>query len=332
MEARAKQGCTEGTHGLALGRGRSTTLVVIASTTAILCASAGAASAQDASQPSSGGDSMTAASGSTTATSGGSGAGGGSASSATSGSSGLRLKSESASPGKVFFNGTRKATYHYSIAGTRPRDVKIQAVRRRNGRVARTWRRDHVQPRTKHTIRWAGANQQGRQAPKGRYVFRIRRPGGGAVDRSRTKGATRSFRLFPHKFPVRGAHEYWDGFGAGRHHMGQDVGARCASKVVAARGGRVQWRGYQANGAGYYLVIDGKANGHDYVYMHLRRKHRPQEGKRVRTGQRIGRVGRSGNASDCHLHFEFWSRPGWYEGGHAMRSVSRHLKQWDAWS
>jgi murein DD-endopeptidase MepM/ murein hydrolase activator NlpD len=332
LEARAKQGYRAGTQGRAPGRGRSTTLVVIASTTAILCATAGAASAQDASQPSSAGDSTTPASGSTTAASGGSGARGGSTSSATSGSTGLRLKSESASPGKVFFNGTRKAAYHYSIAGTRPRDLKIQAVRRRNGQVVRTWRRDRVQPRTKHTIRWAGANRQGRDAPKGKYVFRIRRPGGGAVDRSRTKGATRSFRLFPHKFPVRGAHEYWDGFGAGRHHMGQDVGARCASTVVAARGGRVQWRGYQASGAGYYLVIDGKANGHDYVYMHLRRKHRPREGKRVRTGQRIGRVGTSGNSSDCHLHFELWSRPGWYEGGHAMRSVARHLKQWDAWS
>ena len=40
------------------------------------------------------------------------------ASSGSSASGGLRLKSESTSPGKVFFNGMRKATYHYSIAGT----------------------------------------------------------------------------------------------------------------------------------------------------------------------------------------------------------------------
>jgi peptidase M23-like protein len=325
LQARAKKGHAAGAQRQAPGRGRRATLVVIAWTTAILCATAGAASAQEASKPSSGG-------GVTTAASGGSGAGGGSGSSAGPRSRGLRLKSESASPDKVFFSGTRKATYHYSIAGLRPRDLKIQAVRRRNGRVVRTWRRDDVQPRTKHTIRWAGTDRRGREADKGRYGFRIRTPGGGAVERSRTKGGTRSFRLFPHKFPVRGAHDYWDGFGAGRHHMGQDVGAKCGAKVVAARGGRVQWRGYQASGAGYYLVIDGEANGHDYVYMHLRRRHRPKEGKRVRTGQRIGRVGRSGNSSDCHLHFELWSRPGWYEGGRAMRSVSRHLKKWDAWS
>jgi murein DD-endopeptidase MepM/ murein hydrolase activator NlpD len=325
LEARARQGCKAGTQGRAHKGGRPATLVAIASTIAILCTTAGAASAQEPSQPTPGG-------GVTTTASGGSGAGGGSGSSAGSRSSGLRLKSESTAPGKVFFNGTRKATYHYSIAGLRPKDLKIQAVRRRTGRVVRTWRRDNVEPRTKQTIRWAGTNRQGGETRKGKYVFRVRKPGGGAADRSRTKGGARSIRILPHKFPVRARHDYWDGFGAGRHHMGQDVGARCASKVVAARGGKVQWRGYQAGGAGYYMVIDGKATGHDYVYMHLRRKHRPQEGRRVRTGQPIGRVGSSGNSSDCHLHFELWSRPGWYSGGRAMRSVSRRLKQWDAWS
>jgi murein DD-endopeptidase MepM/ murein hydrolase activator NlpD len=114
--------------------------------------------------------------------------------------------------------------------------------------------------------------------------------------------------------------------------MGQDLGARCGSRIVAARGGKVQWRGYQASGAGYYLVIDGQATSHDYVYMHLRRGQRPQDGERVRTGERIGRIGMSGNSSDCHLHFEIWSRPGWYDGGRAMRSVSKKLKDWDAWS
>jgi murein DD-endopeptidase MepM/ murein hydrolase activator NlpD len=340
LQARAKEGHKAGALPRARKGGRPTALVVIALTTAILCGAAGAASAQDASEPSSGGGSAAASSGGGVAgSSGGSGASGASESSVDggsasngSGSSGLTLKTESASPGKVFFNGTRKATYRYSIGGSRARNLKIQAVRRRSGRVVRTWRRDHVQPHTKHTIRWSGATRHGREARKGKYVFRIRKPGGGALERSQTKRGARSFRLLPHKFPVRGRHGYWDGFGAGRHHMGQDVGARCGSKVVAARGGRVQWRGYQAGGAGYYLVIDGKANGHDYVYMHLRRRHRPKDGRRVRTGQGIGRVGRTGNASDCHLHFELWSRPGWYDGGHAMRSVSKHLKQWDRWS
>lgn len=323
MKARAKQGHeTRALKPARKGR-RPMTLVVIAATTAILCGLAGVASAQDATEPSSGGGSTAAPSGES--------ATGGAGSSADSPSSGLRMKSESANPGKVFFSGTRKATYRYSIAGRQAQELKVQAVRRRNGRVVRSWRRDQVEPGAEHTIRWSGATRQGGEARKGMYVFRVRKPGGGAVERSTERGR-RSFRLLPHKFPVRARHEYWDGFGAGRHHMGQDIGARCAKKVVAARGGRVQWRGYQGGGAGYYLVIDGKANGKDYVYMHLRRRHRPKDGRRVRTGQTIGRVGRSGNASDCHLHFELWSRPGWYDGGRAVRSVSRQLKKWDAWS
>ena len=109
------------------------------------------------------------------------------------------------------------------------------------------------------------------------------------------KGADRSFSLYPYKFPVRSRHVYGDGYGAPRNghvHQGQDILAPCGKRLVAARGGRVQYRGYQASGAGYYLVVDGKATGHDYVYMHLRRGGRPRQGQRVRTGQRIGTVGR----------------------------------------
>ena len=330
MRARAKKGCYARVAPGAPG-GRRAVLVVAAAITAALCATAGAASAQEPSEPSSGGGVPSAPGDGSGATDASESSSGGSSGSSAAGSGRLRLKAESTGPGKVFFKGVRKATYQYSIAGSRPRDLKVQAVRRRNGRVVRTWRRDNVEPDTKQTISWAGTNRRGGEAHKGMYVFRVREPDGRAADSSRSKGAAR-FRLFPHKFPLRGRHQYWDGFGAGRNHMGQDIGARCGSKVVAARGGKVQWRGYQASGAGYYLVIDGKATNHDYVYMHLRRRHRPEDGERVRTGQRIGRIGMSGNSSDCHLHFEIWSQPGWYEGGRAMRSVSKRLKDWDSWS
>jgi murein DD-endopeptidase MepM/ murein hydrolase activator NlpD len=29
-------------------------------------------------------------------------------------------------------------------------------------------------------------------------------------------------------------------------------------------------------------------------------------------------VGQTGRASTCHLHFELWTAPGWYEGGEAV--------------
>ena len=125
--------------------------------------------------------------------------------------------------------------------------------------------------------------------------------GGAILDRRRADG-NRAVRLYPHKFPLRARHDYWDGWGAGRGHKGQDVGARCGARLVAARAGRVQWKAYQAGGAGYYVVIDGKRNQHDYVYMHLRKPAVVDKGERVKAGQRIGGVGATGNASGCHLH------------------------------
>ena len=117
----------------------------------------------------------------------------------------------------------------------------------------------------------------------------------------------------------------------GHTHQGQDVLAACGTKLVAARGGRVQWKAYDS-GAGNYIVIDGKKTSHDYVYMHMKKPSPLHKGERVRTGQKIGVVGATGDATGCHLHIEEWSGPGWYEGGHFLRSVTKHLKQWDAWS
>ena len=90
--------------------------------------------------------------------------------------------------------------------------------------------------------------------------------------------------------------------------------AACGTPLVAARGGRVQYSGYQA-AAGNYIVIDGKGTGFDFAYMHLLEPSPLQEGMTVRTGQPIGIVGETGDATACHLHFEIWTAPGWYEGG-----------------
>ena len=246
----------------------------------------------------------------------------------------VRLKAESAGPSKVFFYGKNRATYRYTISGDRPRNMKIQLVNRQNWRVIKVWRKDDLEPGS-HKVTWSGNNRHGKAAKKGTYLFRIRTKRGADVDRSRTKGDDRSVSFFPDKFPLRGKHSYGDGYGApraGHVHQGQDILADCGKRIVAARGGRVQYSGYQAGGAGYYIVIDGKSTGHDYVYMHLQRGQRAKQGQRVRTGEQIGKVGDTGDASGCHLHFELWSKPGWYSGGHAMRTVTKYLRQWDHWS
>ena len=84
--------------------------------------------------------------------------------------------------------------------------------------------------------------------------------------------------------------------------------------------------------AGNYIVLDAEGTGIDYAYMHLKQKAIPREGSKVNKGEKIGEVGDTGNASGCHLHFEKWTSPGYYEGGNASRTVTDALKKWDRYS
>jgi murein DD-endopeptidase MepM/ murein hydrolase activator NlpD len=253
--------------------------------------------------------------------------------SATGGSSdraSASLSMESVDPRRVFLRGERKAEFAFRIASSQPQDLKVQVVRRKNGKVMRSWRYEGVEPDINYTRRWGGKRADGSFARNGKYRFRVKARDGAKVERDGASGK-RSFGFYDHKFPIRGRHSYGDGIGAGRGHRGQDVFADCGTRLEAARSGKVQWKSYQGGGAGYYVVIDGKKTGRDYVYMHLKGKAVVKQGEKVRTGQKIGQVGRSGNASGCHLHFELWSKPGWYEGGSFM-NPTRKLKKWDSWS
>ena len=44
--------------------------------------------------------------------------------------------------------------------------------------------------------------------------------------------------------------------------------AACGTPLVAARGGAVQYAGYEGS-AGNYVVIDGRGTGLDFMYAHL---------------------------------------------------------------
>src|SRR4051794_18168689 len=116
-------------------------------------------------------------------------------------------------------------------------------------------------------------------------------------------------------FPVDGPVAYGQAearFGGGRGHQGQDVFAPCGTTVRAARGGTVSDNRYDGAG-GNYLVVQ-TFGGRGNVYMHLRHPARPVVGDVVLAGDPIGVVGQTGVASECHLHFELWTAPGWYRG------------------
>src|SRR5262249_2850743 len=144
--------------------------------------------------------------------------------------------------------------------------------------------------------------------------------GAPAARKAKAQSTESSFNFFGYAFPILGPHEFSLGagrFGAprsGHTHQGQDVMAACGTPLVAAPGGRVQYAGFQS-AAGNYLVIDGKGTPNDFMYAHLAKPSPLQTGDTVRTGQSIGIVGETGDATACHLHFEMWGPPGWYEGG-----------------
>lgn len=231
---------------------------------------------------------------------------------------------------EVFFDSRDEAKFSYRVRDTEPVEVVIRLVRTSTGRTVDRWS-DVVRDDNVYTVGSRGL-VAGDLLGESRYGFRLRATdsAGATTESAATEDTNRdSFQLRHHRFPVRGKHQYGDGFGAGRGHQGQDVFAACGTELEAARGGRVQFGGYHTS-AGNYVVIDGKNTDRDYAYMHLKRRS-VGTGDRVRTGQRIGTVGETGNAVGCHLHFELWSGPGWYEGGRAL-DATPHLKHWDRYS
>jgi murein DD-endopeptidase MepM/ murein hydrolase activator NlpD len=159
----------------------------------------------------------------------------------------------------------------------------------------------------------------------------------GMVARQRAKKAERRRAAAGnYHFPTGDPHNFGgpqSRFGAGRSghtHQGQDIFAPCDTRIYAAQAGTVKVNAYQASGAGYYLVIHG-ADGTDTVYMHMKKHSWASPGTPTYPGQQMGRVGQSGNASGCHLHFEHWTAPGWYAGGHPYDPLPE-LQSWDSYS
>jgi murein DD-endopeptidase MepM/ murein hydrolase activator NlpD len=251
----------------------------------------------------------------------------------------ISLVAAETTPRKSFYFGFRYPRLGYTISSSQPlNDLRIDVVDAA-GAIVKTFYRDDVAPDVPAAIRWDGTTNEGRPARNGRYSFRI---GPQVVAAPAARKATAStalslsFDIYRYAFPILGAHEFGlsaGRFGAGRSghtHQGQDVMAACGTPLVAARGGVVQYAEYEAN-AGNYVVIDGKGTPNDFMYAHLAEPSPLQVGETVRTGQPIGIVGDTGDATACHLHFEMWGAPGWYEGGSPFDPLP-YLEEWDTYS
>lgn len=185
------------------------------------------------------------------------------------------------------------------------------------------------------SVAWNGMQSGGGVGGDGTYQMKLADPG--TAGASVTGGQTRPFAMHLHQFPVPGPHSYGgpDGrFGAprsGHIHQGQDIPAACGEKLYVFEKGQVSVNAYQAGGAGYYVVIHGLLTGTDAVYMHLKAPSWAPAGTPVTAGQQVGKVGETGDAVGCHLHFERWSVPGWYVGG-APYDPLPELQYWDSYS
>lgn len=240
----------------------------------------------------------------------------------------LRLEKQDANPGKVFWKGVRKARLEYKFVGARTADLRIEIWKKRSGddRMIRRYNKENVESDKLQVQRWNGRNSEGSHVKRANLYWVVAEVGGKRLSRKRASGDP-GFRVFPAKFPVEGKHSYWDGWGAGRGHQGQDVGAKCGTPLVAAEPGKVVAKAYDGGGWGYYVIVKvaGKKNLYE-VYSHMKSKARVNQGSRVKTGERIGQIGESGNASGCHVHFEY--RPDNVPSPRATKL----LKRWDSWS
>jgi len=120
-------------------------------------------------------------------------------------------------------------------------------------------------------------------------------------------------------FPVQGAYTFGGEdarFGAGRKdhtHQGQDITAALGTPVVSPTAGTVTTVAFQRHGAGYYVVVRS-VDGRDFFFCHFQKGTTAVAvGQVVSPGQQLGAVGRTGDASGPHLHFEIWEG-GWQQG------------------
>jgi len=129
-----------------------------------------------------------------------------------------------------------------------------------------------------------------------------RKPRAARAPRSSGKHRAQRHTDLAFDWPVDGKMNSKFGDRHGRNHDGIDISAKSGTPVRAAEAGRVIHSG---RGLGDYgkVVIVKHAGRYSTVYAH-NRKNRVRKGEFVEKGQIIAEVGKTGNATGPHVHFE----------------------------
>ncbi len=117
------------------------------------------------------------------------------------------------------------------------------------------------------------------------------------------KAPSQKIKFYRGRFiwPVNG--KVTSGFGIrnGRRHDGLDISGKTGTPIKAAAAGKVVFSGAM-RGYGKLILVRHKDNMFT-AYAHNSRN-KVKKGQKVRQGQVIGKVGRTGRATGPHLHFE----------------------------
>ena len=153
---------------------------------------------------------------------------------------------------------------------------------------------------------WSGSGADGLPGPQtfARLGFTDSRAGSGSGGGSGRVSSPVPGRSVTYPYGVRNS-RYAAGF-----HTGDDYAAPTGTPVVAVRSGTIAWSNDNGGAYGKWLGLRAD-NGRDYVYCHLSARE-VRTGARVSAGQRLGRVGATGNVTGPHLHFEDRPRGGGY--------------------
>lgn len=247
----------------------------------------------------------------------------------------VTLEAGTSTPRTVFLGSKDLVRYSLKVTGAANVIANVTLKRQSTGETVAIWTVPAPAGQVV-SIDWNG-NIAGQPGSNGRYAFSATLSSSASAFTAAAAApaiveARDAFDLYGFIFPVRGKHTIAGGIGrfgaarTGHIHQGQDIMAKCGTKMVAARGGTVMQSGFQS-AAGNYIVIRPDAPGvGDEAYMHMPVKSVFKKGDHVYTGQQIGLVGETGDATACHLHFEQWSGAIWQS-----RPVDpfNALKAWD---